>query len=283
MRIGIGLPATIPDVKGSLILEWARRADAGPFSSLGMLDRVVYPNHEPLVALAAAAGVTTKIRLMTTILIAPLRNAGILAKQAASLDSISGGRLTLGMAVGAREDDFVAAPAKFCTRGKRFEEQLATMKQIWSGALSEQVGRVGPASARAGGPEILIGGAKPAAIARVGRWPDGYIAGGAGPERAAQSYRMAEESWRAAGRSGKPRFVGGAYYAIGPDVKEEAGRYLRDYYGPRAEAIVQGLPTTDAEIKKLIKAFADVGLDELILWPCVAQIDQVERLAESVA
>ncbi|HKS68834.1 MAG TPA: LLM class flavin-dependent oxidoreductase, partial [Ktedonobacterales bacterium] len=106
MRVGIGLPASIPGVQGRLLLDWAQRADAGPFASLGIIGRLVYPNYDPLIALAGAAGVTVRIRLMTTVLLAPLRNTAILAKQAASLDALSGGRLTLGLGVGAREDDF---------------------------------------------------------------------------------------------------------------------------------------------------------------------------------
>ena len=79
MDIGIGLPGAIPGAKADVILEWARRADAGPFSSLGIIDRLVYPNYEAMISLAVAAGATSRIRLMTTILIAPhsqRRNTG---------------------------------------------------------------------------------------------------------------------------------------------------------------------------------------------------------------
>src|SRR6266487_6717199 len=155
MQIGIGLPANIPGVQGKLIVDWAKKADSSPFSSLGLIDRLVYPNYEPLIALAAVAGVTHRIRLMTTVLLATLRNTAILAKQAASLDALSGGRLTLGLGIGAREDDFHAASASFRNRGKRFEEQLETIARIWSGQpLGDTIGPVGPTPARPGGPEI---------------------------------------------------------------------------------------------------------------------------------
>ena len=191
MKIGIGLPATIPGVGGDLILEWARKADAGSFSSLGVLDRLVYPNYESMITLAAAAGATRRVRLMTTILIAPLRNPGILAKEAATLDVLSGGRLTMGVAVGSREDDFLAAPASFKDRGRRFDEQLALMKRIWSGKpVGDNVGPVGPPPVQRGGPELLVGAVSPSAIRRVGRWADGLITPGT-PESVQQAYGVA--------------------------------------------------------------------------------------------
>src|SRR5215469_4516823 len=109
MQIGIGLPTTVPGASGELIIDWARRADSGPFTSLGVLDRVLYGSYDPLAVLAAAAAVTEKVRLATTILISPLRNTVILGKMAASIDALSRGRLTLGLAVGARQDDYATA------------------------------------------------------------------------------------------------------------------------------------------------------------------------------
>src|SRR5262245_26916581 len=125
MKIGIGLPATIPGTTGEQIVEWARAAESHGFSSLGVVDRLVYGNLEPLVTLSAAATVTERITLMTSVLVVPMRaNAALLAKQAASINRLSGGRLRLGMAVGGYEDDYAASGVPFAGRGRRFDEML---------------------------------------------------------------------------------------------------------------------------------------------------------------
>lgn len=258
MRIGIGTPATIPGTQGKDVLEWARRADAGPFSSLGIIDRLVFPNYEPLITLAACAGVTQRIRLLTSVLLAPLRNGALLAKEAASLDALSGGRLTLGLGVGAREDDFRAAEVTFHERGRIFDEQLALMRRIWAGEpVNANVGPIGPAPARVGGPEILIGGSSPAAMKRVGRWGDGYIAGGGDPTNAKNMYALARQSWREVGRAGEPRFVMAFYFALGDDAAARAAAYIRQYYAflPYVERMAQSIPSTAQTVRDTISAF----------------------------
>ncbi len=125
MDVGIGLPTTIPGVRGEEVLAWARRAEAAGFSSLGTIDRVVYPSYESFISLAAAAAVTERIKLVTDILIAPLRsNTALFAKQAATIDHLSGGRLELGLAVGGRPDDYEASGVDFGARGRIFDRQL---------------------------------------------------------------------------------------------------------------------------------------------------------------
>src|ERR671922_1042338 len=126
MDIGIGLPSTIPGIPGRLILEWATAAEEAGFSTLGTIDRVVYANLETVPTMAAAAAVTERIGLTTAILIAPYRgNGALLAKQLATVDSISGGRLSVGIAVGGREDDYEATGSPFKERGHVFDQQLA--------------------------------------------------------------------------------------------------------------------------------------------------------------
>ncbi len=284
MKISVGLPACIPNTPAELILEWARRADAGQYASLGLIDRLVYPNYEPLITFAAAAGATKRIRLMTTVLLAPLRNPAMLAKMTATLDAISGGRLTLGVGIGSRDDDYRAAGVDFTRRGRLLESELALMKRIWAGeAPTEGVKPIGPAPVQKGGPELLIGGYSPAALTRVGRFGDGFISGGgADPERLRQSAQLVEASWQEAGRSGKPRLVACLYYAFGPNAAERAWGYLTHYYGPQAKNFIT-LVDSPEKLKDLKQRFADVGVDELLCWPTIADFEQLDRLSEATA
>jgi alkanesulfonate monooxygenase SsuD/methylene tetrahydromethanopterin reductase-like flavin-dependent oxidoreductase (luciferase family) len=278
MRLGVGLPNTTPGATGDLVLEWARRADAGPFSSLGVLDRVLYDSFEPMTALAAAAGVTERVRLATMIVIAPLRSAGMLAKQSASIDALSGGRLTLGLAVGARLEDYDAAGVEHRGRGPRFSRQLAELREIWD------AGDIGPAPVQPGGPELLVGGASGPAFERMARYADGYAHGGGPPRAFARAAAQANAAWRDLGRPGRPRLWGQAYFALGDEQAGEA--YLRDYYaftGPFAEKIAAGNLTSPRAIRDLIRGYQEEGCDELVLLPTVSSLEQLDRLAEVLA
>jgi alkanesulfonate monooxygenase SsuD/methylene tetrahydromethanopterin reductase-like flavin-dependent oxidoreductase (luciferase family) len=286
MKISVGLPTAIPGVRGETLLEWARRADAGPFTSLGVIDRIAYGNYESMVTLAAVAGVTSRVRLMTTILITTVRNATVLAKEAASLDSLSGGRLSLGLAVGGRQDDFAAVLASFGDRNVRFEDQIAIMKRVWSGeALSEEVGPIGPAPVQPKGPELLLGGVHGSSLRRAAQLGDGYITLPAQAEVLGNRFRAVENEWSAAGREGKPRFVGTIYFTLEPDGTERAKAYILDYYsfmGPMAHFMATSLLTTPRDVRSAIASFSDVGMDELVLWPGTARLDELHRLADAV-
>jgi alkanesulfonate monooxygenase SsuD/methylene tetrahydromethanopterin reductase-like flavin-dependent oxidoreductase (luciferase family) len=187
MDVGIGLPTTVPDTEGRTLVEWARRAEEAGFSTLGTIGRLVYPNYDDLIALAAAAAVTERIRLTTSILIAPLHaNAALLAKQAASLDRISGGRLVLAVGLGGRDDDYVASGLPTTGRGSRLEERIEELKRVWSGEERGYAGAIGPTPTRKGGPELIVGGHDEASFRRAARLGDGWIMGGGTPEMFAQ-------------------------------------------------------------------------------------------------
>lgn len=279
MHVGIGLPIGDP----ATLLTWARRADAGPFSTLGLLDRLVYDNPEPLVALAVLAGATSRIRVQTEVLLAPLRDTALLAKQAATLDRMTGGRLVLGLGIGGRDDDHRATGTDKRVRGRRLDEQMAVMRRLWSGEpYGDDVGPVGPAPARPGGPEVLFGGFRPAAIERVARWGDGFLAAAA-PSWAGGLFDTARRFWKEYDREGAPRIVAQVNVALGPDhVVDDARTRMHAYYTftGTADRMVDGLLTTRTGIRDAIKAFADLGADEVMLYCYGLDPDQVDRLAD---
>ena len=286
MDVAIGLPATIPGVEREQLLEWARRAEARDFSSLGTLDRIVYPNYEPLIAMAAAAAVTERIGLLTAILIAPYRaNGALVAKQAATLHHLSKGRLTLGVAVGGREDDYEASGVDFHTRGRDFEAMLATWQRVWEGESFGTAGGVGPALPQ-GRPGMLIGGSADVAFERAAEHGDGWIMGGGTPDQLREGADKTRAAWQAAGREGEPRIAALAYFALGDGAREAADAYLRHYYewlGEYADMIASGAAVDAETVKQYVAGFADAGCDELVMFPCSPDPDQVDLLADAIA
>jgi alkanesulfonate monooxygenase SsuD/methylene tetrahydromethanopterin reductase-like flavin-dependent oxidoreductase (luciferase family) len=275
----------VATTSGGQILEWAARAERGAFSSVVVTDRVVSNALEPLAVLAVAAGATRRIGLMTSVVIGPTRETTLLARQAATIDSLSGGRLTLGLGIGVRENDYLATGFPFRRRGRRLDEQLPILRRLWAGeALSSEVGPLGPPPQRPGGPELLIGGYVPAVVRRIAAWGDGYMApGGGDPESMLRMWREIERAWKEAGRAGKPRWVGASYFALGPNALDHASRYIAANYGYNpelAERRLRALPATSEAVKSAIKRQADMGVDEFILRPCADDLDQMERLAE---
>jgi alkanesulfonate monooxygenase SsuD/methylene tetrahydromethanopterin reductase-like flavin-dependent oxidoreductase (luciferase family) len=277
MRVGVGLPTTTPGADGALLVEWARTADQGPFSSLGVLDRLLYDSFEAFVSLAAAAAVTTQIRLATMVAIGPLRPAAVLVKEAASLQAVSGGRLTLGLAIGARADDYEASGLPTRGRGARLSEQLVSLRD-W------EVDPVVPEAAQDRRPELLVGGAATAAFDRMARYADGYAHGGGPPRAFASAATKARAAWSDLGRPGQPTLWGQAYFALGDEERGEA--YLLDYYaftGPFAAKIAAGNLTSPRAIRDFVRAYEEAGCDELVLLPTVADPGQLDRLADVLA
>jgi len=282
MEIGIGLPNAVRGVARDGIVDWARRAEAAGFSSLGTLDRIAYANYESLIALSAAAAVTERIRLVTDILIAPLRaNTALFAKQTATIDHLSGGRLVLGLAPGGREDDYTLGGVDFHRRGRLFDEQLEALPRLWAGE-----GGLGPAPASPGGrPGLLIGGANEKAYARAARHADGWTAGGAGPEAFGQAREAVRAAWKDAGRDGEPRTMALFYFSLGDDPEGAARASLGDYYsflGDYADMIVQGAVKDADGLRSIVAAYEEAGADEVICFPASADPAQVDLLAAAV-
>jgi alkanesulfonate monooxygenase SsuD/methylene tetrahydromethanopterin reductase-like flavin-dependent oxidoreductase (luciferase family) len=280
MDIGIGLPNAVRGVDRAGIVDWAQRAERAGFSSLGTIDRIVYPNFESLISLAAAAAVTERIRLVTDILIGPLRSiTALLAKQAATIDQLSGGRLVLGLSVGGRPDDYEVSGVDFHSRGRVFDQQLADLNRFWAGD-----GGVGPAPANGKRPTLLIGGQADVAFRRAAEHADGWTLGGGTPDAFAESLAKLREAWQAAGRDGEPRTAVLLYFSLGPDAESAARRSLGDYYawlGQYADQIVQSTATDEQTVKGYLSGFEEAGADEAICFPASPDPDQVELLAKA--
>ncbi|MEA2435206.1 MAG: hypothetical protein QOG54_2663 [Actinomycetota bacterium] len=280
MNVGIGLPSAVPGTRADLLVEWSAKADEGSFSSLGVVDRLRYDSYDPMTVLAHAAVATRRIGLVTMVVIGPLRNNAVLAKEAATVDHLSGGRLTLGLAVGARGEDYKAAGVSQRERGERLTNQLADLRAIWE---REETGRL---TESGWGPPVIVGGMSDATFLRTARYADGYVHGGGPPrtfERAADKMHTA---WRDLGRTGRPLLWAQGYFALGDAETVERGRaYMRDYYaftGPFAERIAEGMLATPQAVAQFVRGYAEAGCDELVLLPAVADIAQLERLADAL-
>lgn len=291
MKVGITLPGMIPGTSLDTVLEWAGRADAGPFSSVAIGERLLWPGHDLTVTLAAAATVTKRVRIVSTVVVLPLHSAVVIAKKAATLDQLSHGRLTLGIGIGGRDDDFRAVGAAYEKRHTRMAEQVATMRRIWRGEPpAVGLSHVGPRPVQPNGPEIIVGSVAPDAVRRVARWADGLSAWSFQPSVPAlsETYKVMREAWSAEGRRGAPRFVAGFWYGIGDDAGERVSRFAQKYMAyfgnDVATQIAKSVRTTSPQrIKDTMSALADIGTDEVIPVPVTADIDQLDRLAELIA
>jgi alkanesulfonate monooxygenase SsuD/methylene tetrahydromethanopterin reductase-like flavin-dependent oxidoreductase (luciferase family) len=286
MKIGIGLPNPVPGTSGVRLLEWARRAEERGFSALATIDRVAYPSYDSLTCLAAAAGATTRIGLMTNILLAPAYPAVLLAKSTSSLDQISAGRLTLGLAPGGRADDFVAAGRDFHTRGRAFDAALETLHKAWRGEpVGEADKPVCPTPINDDRVPNLIGGTSANTMRRVAAWGAGWTMGGGTADMAAPVLEQVRAAWREAGRDGEPRVAALAYFSLGDDADSDSRAYLHDYYGflgDYADRVADGALRSQTAVTDAVRAFEEIGISELFFDPTTADLHQVDRLADIV-
>ena len=287
MKLGIGLPNTMAhEASRELMLDWARLADEAGFHMLGTIDKPNFDSWEPLITLAGVAGVTERIGLATTILQLPPRNEVLVAKQAAVVDQLSGGRLTLGIAQGGREDDYEILGASWKGRSARFEEQVRRIREIWANARTSDrdTGVLGPAPVQEPGPPILAGASSPSAIERAARVADGFLFGTAGSDAMHERAPGIRELFA---RNGKPDapIVGLAYVGVGDDpdaALAEATHHVLRYYGQlwtEPENLIHHGPPE--KIAEEVAAY-DGAIDVLVLFPEIPRLEQVEQLAEHV-
>jgi probable F420-dependent oxidoreductase len=290
-----------PDI-GELV-TYAQRAEELGFASLWAWDHMLlgtrrpFPFYESLTTLAALATVTSTVRLGTGVLVLPLRNPLVLAKECATIDRISHGRLTLGLAAGWYEREFHAAGVPFRRRGRIFEHNLEAMQRFWSGELvaGEQDGieyhnvLMLPTPVQQPRPKLLIGGYVDKVLKRVATKSDGWLTYFYTPESFEAAWRKVCDFAEEAGRDPEtlenvaqlPICVGDSYEAADRRAREYIGEYfdLPEWSASSADSAIRGTPEDCAE--QLARQF-EAGVQHICLCPAGYELEQVERIAADV-
>lgn len=290
MKVGICFPMTMnTGLQRDVFAGWCKAVDGSGLSTIALGERVAYHAQDPLIALAVASGVTHRVRLMTSVLVLPARNTGVVAKEVASLDVLSGGRFVFGVGIGNRPGDFQALDVPWLGRAQRIETQIKALRRIWKGeTLIEGVAPIGPTPASAGGPPIIYGATSEIALRRAGCIADGIITWSIRPDQDAQraSIRTVERAWREAGRDGRPYIVAAMYFSLGPGAEESLRSHLTAYYSYSSEArekVFDISTYTERAVEDAIESYAEAGVDELLFGPPTASVDQISYLADIVS
>ena len=288
IRIGYGLgtqtTAARPAAFGRLVDDLERLG----FDSLWLSERVTGAAPDPLVGLAFAAGRTTELKLGTSVLVIPGRNPVLLAKELASLDVLSGGRLLpafgLGVADPAEQQAFGVDRSE---RAAWFDEALALIRQLWRGEPVDHDGRFRyrglqiqprPTQSR---PDVWLGGIAPSELRRVGRLADGWLPSFVTPAEAAAGRVKIEEVARASGRAIDPEHFGALIaYARGPLPDRFVTAMAARRPGVDPASLV---PAGVRRLRETVEAFAERGTSKFVLVPLNEPADWTTELEELAA
>jgi alkanesulfonate monooxygenase SsuD/methylene tetrahydromethanopterin reductase-like flavin-dependent oxidoreductase (luciferase family) len=287
------MPVMEPDLDAATLKAWARVIDDGPFSSLCWGERIAFDNPDSLTLLGALAAWTDRVRLVTTVIVPQLHDPVMLAKGLATGDMLSGGRLTVGIGVGGRDEDYRAVGADTGTQTMRgLAENVAVMKRIWAGEkITGSVVPVGPPPLQPGGPELLIGTTGRKTVRSAASWADGLagITLDLDVSKQNELFDVARRAWAEAGKR-KPHLATSFWFAIGDDAqaaRAQVHRHLLRYMNWIPAKVVDAMaPTTgwagnDDELLDIMRKFSDIGTDEIHLIPTSSDIDQLRRVAEA--
>lgn len=291
MKIGICLPYMKPGINRKTILDWCRAIDQGPFHSLSCGERITGYTYEMRVILSAAAAVTERVRIVPSLYVLPMTDAVRAAKEIATLDVLSEGRVTVCVGVGGREDDYKAVGANFKNRFQRMDNQIVTMKKIWAGEPAYEGGEeIGPRPYQAGGPPILVGAMGPKSINRISKWADGIYGFAMNGEQSLSQYFFdaADQAWKDSGRETEPYKMGGFWYSMADNGEQQLKDYVFDYLKIMGEDQARTTANsmtrfTPEAIMDALDATEAAGAEEVFLVPATADIKEVDRIASLLA
>ena len=291
MEYSICIPYMEAGYDRGTTLDWCREVDAGPFATLSCGERVISYSQDMRVILSAAAALTERVRIMPSLYVLPAHAPVRAAKEIATLDVLSGGRVRVGVGVGGREQDYRAVGASFERRHQRLDDAVADMRRVWSGApVFEGGDPVGPAPVQAGGPPIYAGSMGPKAIARAARWADGLygFTVNADPAPAGAQFDWARSAWQEAGREQAPRLMTGFWYSLADDAATKLERYVFEYLKVAGTEIARAMAANMVAnnpdtILRAIDAIEELGCDELFFVPATLELTELERLSKLLA
>jgi alkanesulfonate monooxygenase SsuD/methylene tetrahydromethanopterin reductase-like flavin-dependent oxidoreductase (luciferase family) len=285
------MPVMEPDLDATVLETWARTIDEGPFSSLCWGARIAFDNPDNLTLLGALAAWTTRVRLLTTVIVPQLHDPVMLAKGLATGDLLSGGRLAVGIGVGGRHEDYHAVSANLGTQTMRdMAERVAVMKRVWAGEkITDSVLPVGPAPVQPGGPPLFVGSMGPKTIRSAAAWADGLAGTTLDLDVAKQNelFDVTRDAWAQAGKP-KPHLITSFWFAFGSPEGSRAQmhRHLRRYMNwipaeyVDAMAPMTGWAGSEDELLDVLRTFEEIGADEVQLIPTSSDVDQLRRAAD---
>ena len=293
MKIGMTLPVTEPGWTREILLEWAKKVEAGPYSSLALGERICFPNPELMTTLGACAVLTERVQLATTVLILSMHDPVLAAKQLATVDTLSGGRLTVGVGTGGRDEDYRAVGVSLDQkRIAVLESHVETMRRVWSGetVVPGTLRPVEPFPLQENGPPLLSGAMGPKSMASAARWADGIsgMTTSASPKEVSASFDLARRAWKDAGRKDKPVLNTALWFAIGDQADEQVSTHLTRYFNwidPEArKAMVAhaGFRGSAQAFRDLVASIAETGANELLLIPTSIDPNEVDRVTEAL-
>ena len=290
MKIGLCLPYMKAGLTREDYHAWFRHIDQGPFHSLSCGERILGPTYDMRILLASAAAITEKVEINATLYVLPMHNAVRAAKEIASLDVLSGGRLTITVGYGGREMDYQAVGAEYKGRHARMDEQIAAMKLIWNQHPPfPGFDPVGPVPAQIGGPRILTGAMGPKGIARSAQWADGIFAwsGNSEQKELENTLQMADAAWSSADRSEAPYKMGGFWFSLADDGQQKLYDYVYNYLLIAGEDIAKWMADSvhrsnaDA-VKEALDNAEAAGCEEAMLSPVTAELAEIDRLVDII-
>ncbi|EID10882.1 flavin-dependent oxidoreductase [Mycobacterium xenopi RIVM700367] len=288
------MPVMEPDLDATVLRDWAHAIDQGPFSSLCWGERIAFDNPETLTLLGSLAAWTHRVRLVTTVIVPQLHDPVMLAKSLATGDMLCGGRLTVGLGVGGRQEDYRAVDADLTTQTMRhLAERVAVMKRVWAGEnVTGSTRPVGPAPVQPGGPPLLVGTMGPKTIRSAAAWADGLAGTTLDLDVVKQNelFDVARAAWDMTGKP-KPHLATSFWFAIGPheDARAQVHRHLRRYMNWIPAEVVDAMaPATgfaggEDELLAVLRKFEAIGADEIQLIPTSFDLNQLRRAADVAA